>query len=108
MLTSRVLLVPHLATLVVDEHRGHRTSMLEALRQEADRLDAERPGAVVALSARWESSGPFQVDTGRHHRTLTDYSGFGVELRYDCAGHPGLARMLVEAGTRGGVHVGPA
>jgi aromatic ring-opening dioxygenase catalytic subunit (LigB family) len=108
MLTSRALLVPHLATMVVDEHRGHRTPMLEALRQEADRLDVEKVGAVVAVSARWDSPGPFQVGTGRHHRTLTDYSGFGVELRYDCVGHPRLARALVDAGTRGGVHVGPA
>jgi aromatic ring-opening dioxygenase catalytic subunit (LigB family) len=108
MLTSRVLLVPHLPTLVVDEHRGHRTSMLEALRQEAGRLDGERPDAIVALSARWESPGPFRVGTGRHHRTLTDYSGFGVEVRYDCQGHPGLGRALVDAGVREGVHVGPA
>ena len=31
MRCSPVLLVPHLPTLLVDEHRGHRTEMLVAL-----------------------------------------------------------------------------
>jgi 3,4-dihydroxyphenylacetate 2,3-dioxygenase len=108
VLTSRVLLVPHLPTLVVDQHRHHQTPMLVALRQEAERLAEERPATVVVVSARWISPGPFQVDTGRRHRTLTDYVGFGVEMRYDCDGHPTLARALVDAGARAGVRVGPA
>ena len=82
--------------------------MLEALSQEAARLAAEHADVVVVLSARWSSAGPFQVDTGRRHRTLTDYPGFGVELRYDCTGHPTLARALVDAGVKAGVRVGAA
>ena len=105
MLTSRALLVPTLPTLLVDEHRRHRTEMLTALADQAIRLQAESPEIVVALSARWGSEGPFLVDAGRRHRTLTDYAGFGVEVRYDCNGHPALARALVEAGTRAGVRV---
>lgn len=108
MLTSRAWLVPHLPTLVLDEHRRHRTPMLEALAREASRVSEERPDVVAALSARWVSPGPFQVDIGRRHRTLTDYPGFGVELRYDCQGHPAIARALVDAGARAGVRVGPA
>lgn len=108
MLTSRVLLVPTLPTLLVDEHRHHRTEMLAALEQQSARLKAESPEIVVALSARWMSEGPFLVDAGRRHRTLTDYPGFGVEVRYDCSGHPELARALVEAGTRAGVRVAAA
>ena len=108
MLSSRALLVPHLPTLLMDEHRGHKTPMLEALRREAERWVEERPGVVVVLSARWSSRGPFQVDIGRRHRTLTDYMGFGVEVRYDCPGHPALARALVEAGGRADVRVGPS
>src|SRR5262245_42555497 len=100
MLTSRPLLAPHLPTLLVDQHRGHRTEMLEALAEAGARLQAESPAAVVALSARWESPGPFLVGSDARHRTLTDYAGFGVEGRYDCDGHPGLARALVEAGQR--------
>ena len=83
MLTSRALLVPHLPTLVVDQHRGHRTEMIGALETAAARLEAERPAAVVALSARWESNGPFLAADDRRHATLTDYGGLGVELRYD-------------------------
>lgn len=107
MLTSRAWLVPHLPTLVLDEHRRHRTPMLEALAREGGRLSEERPDVIAALSARWISPGPFQVDVGRRHRTLTDYPAFGVELRYDCMGHPAIARSLVDAGTAAGVRVGP-
>ena len=105
MLISRAVLVPTLPTLLVDEHRGHRTGMLVALEEQAARLQADSPEIVVALSARWMSEGPFLVDAGRRHRTLTDYPGFGVEVRYDCAGHPELARALVEAGARARVRV---
>lgn len=108
MLISRAWLVPHLPTLVVDEHRRHRTPMLEALSREAARLAEEQAAVVVALSARWCSPGPFLVDASRRHRTLTDYPGFGVELRYDCDGHPAIARALVDAGAQAGVRVGAA
>src|SRR5262245_64725778 len=108
MLLPRALLVPHWPPLLEDELRRHRTPMLEALSKEARRFAAERPEIAVVLSARWESSGPFHVGSGRFHRTLTDDPVFGVEFRYDCAGHPELARALVEAGARAGVRVGPS
>ena len=108
MLTSRALLVPHLPTLLVDQHRGHQTEMLSALATSAARLQAESPAAIVALSARWDSTGPFLVGEDRRHRTLTDYSGFGVEVRYDCDGHPALARALVRAGQKARVRVATA
>ncbi|MBI1796247.1 MAG: hypothetical protein HY076_00880 [Candidatus Eisenbacteria bacterium] len=108
MLTSSVLLVPTISTLLVDEHRRHRTEMLAALEAESEALRAESPAIVVALSARWMSEGPFLVGGGKRHRTLTDYTGFGVEVRYDCPGHPALARALVQAGMRAGVRVAEA
>jgi 3,4-dihydroxyphenylacetate 2,3-dioxygenase len=108
MLTPHALLVPTLPTLLLDEHRRHGTAMLAALAEQSARLRAESPQIVVALSAHWISEGPFLVDAGRRHRTLTDFPEFGVEVRYDCQGHPGLARALVEAGTRAGARVGAA
>ena len=105
MLTSRALLVPHLPTLVVDQHRGHETEMIAALAAAAARLQAETPAAVVVLSARWDSTGPFLVGVDPRHRTITDYSGLGVEVRYDCDGHPALARALAQAGHKAGVRV---
>jgi len=108
MLLPRALLVPHWPPLLEDELRRHRTPMLEALGREARRFAAERPEIAVVLSARWESNGPFHVGSGRFHRTLTDDPVFGVEFRYDCAGHPELARALVEAGAAAGVRVGPS
>jgi len=108
MLLPRALLVPHLPTLVLDEHRRHHTPMLAALAAEATLLAAEPPDVVVVVSARWQSDGPFHADVGKRHRTLTDYTGFGVEVRYDCPGHAAIARALVDAGMRAGVRVGPA
>src|SRR6185503_5835718 len=108
MLTSRVLLVPTISTLLVDEHRRHRTEMLEALEAESTALRAESPAAIVALSARWASDGPFLVGAAKRHRTVTDYTGFGVEVRYDCTGNPALARALVDAGSRAKVRVAEA
>jgi aromatic ring-opening dioxygenase catalytic subunit (LigB family) len=105
MLTSRALLAPTISTLLVDEHRRHRTGMLAALEAEAEALAAETPAAIVAVSARWTGEGPFLVGAAKRHRTLTDYSGFGVEVRYDCPGHPALARALVAAGRRAGLRV---
>ena len=108
MLIPRALLAPNLPTLLVDEHRGHETPMLQAFGDESARLAADPPQVVVALSARWDSDGPFLIDAGRRHRTLTDYTGFGVEVRYDCDGAPVLARALVDAATKAGLRAGAA
>lgn len=105
MILPRILLVPNRVTLVLDEHRGHQTAMLEAIGAEAIRLGEAAPDLIVALSSRWRGHGPFLVDEGRRHQTITDYSGYGVEVRYDCAGHPALARVLAEAGRHAGLRV---
>jgi aromatic ring-opening dioxygenase catalytic subunit (LigB family) len=108
MLVSPAILAPHLPTFVLDEHRHHRTPMLEAFEGARARLRSERVEAVVALSARWTTEGPFLVGAGPRHKTITDYSGFGVEVRYDCNGQPVLARALVESGRKARLRVGPA
>ena len=54
MITPRVLLVPHLPTLVVDQHRRHRTEMLVALEDAAARFAADGPeDARAAALRRW-------------------------------------------------------
>lgn len=108
MLTPTAWLAPHIPTLLVDSFRGHRTGMLDALAEASSELITADPVAIVVVSARWQTEGPFLVDPGRRHRTLTDHTGFGVEIRYDCTGAPGLARALVAAGTRAGVRVATA
>jgi aromatic ring-opening dioxygenase catalytic subunit (LigB family) len=105
LLVPRTFLLPHLPTLVVDQHRGHHTQMLGAFEQVSARLHADAPQAMAIVSARWETAGPFRVGADRRHATLTDDPGFGVEVRYDCAGHPALARALVEAGLSAHVRV---
>ena len=106
MLISRTWVAPHLPTLVLDEHRGHRTPMLEALNAVSHQLIGAQPDVIVAMSARWNAPGPFRVDASRRHRALNDYPGLGVELRYDCPGHPALAKALQAAGERSGLPVG--
>jgi aromatic ring-opening dioxygenase catalytic subunit (LigB family) len=103
MLTSRALLLPSVPTMLIDEQRGDFTEMIEAVTAAGERLAAEKPEALVALSARWVSTGPFHADDGRVHRSVIDLPGFGVEPRYDCHGHPALARALVDGATRAGV-----
>jgi len=108
MLTARVLLAPHVSTLLVDQHRGHRTAMLAAYAEAGRAFAAEQPQAIVALTARWEAPGPFLADAGPRHDTLTDYYGFGVEVRYDCRGAPALARAIVETARAAGVRAATA
>lgn len=103
MLTSRALLLPSVPTMLIDEQRGDFTEMIEAVTAAGERLASEKPDALVALSARWVSAGPFHADDARQHRSVIDLPGFGVEPRYDCPGQPELARALVKDATRAGV-----
>ncbi len=105
MITPLAWLVPHLPTLAVDAHRGHETPMLTALVDASASMRAARPSTVVVVSARWRTSGPFLVDIGARHRTITDYADLGVEVRYDCAGDPALARAIVERASAAGARV---
>ncbi|MFM7232010.1 MAG: hypothetical protein ACKOC6_01920 [bacterium] len=103
MLTSNALLLPSVPTMLIDEQRGDFTEMIEALTEAGRRLAAEAPEVVVAVSSRWTSNGPFLADDSPQHRSVIDLPGFGVEPRYDCPGHPVMARALVEAANRVGV-----
>lgn len=103
MLTSRVLLVPSVPTLLVDEQRGDYTEMIEALTGQAEQLAREAPQAIVVVSARWVSPAAFLADDARRHRSLVDMPGYGAEPRYDCQGRPALARAIVEAANAAGL-----
>jgi 3,4-dihydroxyphenylacetate 2,3-dioxygenase len=103
MLTSRALLLPSVPTMLIDEQRGDFTEMIEAVTAAGERLAAEKPDVLVALSARWVSAGPFHADDARAHKSVIDLPGFGVEPRYDCPGFPELARALVNDAARAGV-----
>ena len=105
MLIPFVLLVPHIPTLLLDAHRRHRTEMLAALEVASGKLKDAAPDVIAALSARWISKGAFLVDDGSQHATLIDYTGFGVEARYDCAGAPVLAKALITTGQKAGARV---
>lgn len=102
MLTSRAYLLPSVPTMLIDEQRGDITEMIEALEASGRRAAAESPAAIVIASARWSSPDAFRADDARRHRSVVDLPDFGVEPRHDVAGHPALARAIVEhAGKRG-------
>jgi aromatic ring-opening dioxygenase catalytic subunit (LigB family) len=103
MLTASALLVPSVPTMLIDEQRGDVTEMIEALEAAGRRMLADEPEAIVALSARWVAPGPFHADDAKHHRSVIDVPGFGVEPRHDVAGDPALARAIVERATASGV-----
>lgn len=103
MLTTRALLLPSVPTMLIDEQRGDFTEMIEAVTAAGERLASEAPDAIVALSSRWTSNGPFHADDARTHKSVIDLPGFGVEPRYDCAGHPALARALVDGALKAGL-----
>ncbi|MFN8589126.1 MAG: hypothetical protein U0704_15145 [Candidatus Eisenbacteria bacterium] len=108
MLTSRAYFLPAVPTMLIDEQRGDMTEMIEALTASGERLAAEKPDAIVVLSPRWVSPGPFGVDDARQHRSVVDLPGFGVEPRYDCPGHPALARAIVKSANDSGVRAAVA
>jgi aromatic ring-opening dioxygenase catalytic subunit (LigB family) len=108
MLTSRALLLPSVPTMLIDEQRGDFTEMIEALTAAGERLASEAPDAIVALSSRWFSAGPFHADDSRAHKSVIDLPGFGVEPRFPCPGHPALARAIVERASRDGLRAATA
>ncbi|WP_216848998.1 4,5-DOPA dioxygenase extradiol [Pedobacter sp. L105] len=58
----------------------------------------EKPNAVLVISAHWETVGTY-VSVSQNPRTIHDFGGFPDELyefNYPSAGHPGLARSLIE------------
>lgn len=108
MLTSSAYFLPAVPTMLIDEQRGDVTEMIEALAASGERLAAEQPDVIVALSPRWVSPGPFGVDDSREHRSVVDLPGFGVEPRYDCPGHQSLARAIVKSANDEGVRAAVA
>ncbi len=107
MLTTRALLLPSVPTMLIDEQRGDFTEMIEAVTAAGERLGSEAPEVIVALSSRWTSNGPFHADDARTHKSVIDLPGFGVEPRYDCIGHPALARAIVAAAKKAGLRAAP-
>ena len=108
MLTSRALLLPSMPTMLIDEQRGDFTEMIEAVTTAGHGLAAEAPDVIVALSARWVSGGPFHADDARRHKSVIDLPDFGVQPRYDCDGHPAVAREIVKDATRRGLRAAAA
>ncbi len=108
MLTTSTFLLPSVPTMLIDEQRGDVTEMIEALEDAGARVAAESPSAIVVLSPRWVSPGPFHADDGTRHRSVVDLPTFGVEPRYDCPGEPALARAIVEHAVKQGLRAATA
>lgn len=71
---------------------GHWTGMGAFLRSLPGRL-AERPAAILVVSAHWETDG-FRIASGSGRPLIYDYYGFPpetYEIRYDAPGAPEVA-----------------
>jgi aromatic ring-opening dioxygenase catalytic subunit (LigB family) len=90
---------------MIDDQRGHHFGMVDALRDASQRLFDEIPEALVVLSARWGTPGPFMIDAGPQHDLPVAYGGYNIGGRYRGPGQPALARALVKAGAQAGVRV---
>ena len=95
-MTSEVLYIPHGGgpiPLMPASSQGKLTLFLQSLTQ---RL--QKPDAIVVLSAHWEAE-PVSVTAASSPELYFDYYGFPpetYEYQYPCAGHPELARTLVD------------
>ena len=64
-----------------------------------------RPAAIVAISAHWDTGGEIHIGSASRHRLIYDFGGFPdalYEVKYDAPGDPALAgrigAMLRDAG----------
>jgi aromatic ring-opening dioxygenase catalytic subunit (LigB family) len=90
---------------MIDDQRGHHAGMVNAMREASQRLFDEMPSALVVVSARWGTPGPFMVDVADQHDLPVAFGGYNIGGRYRGPGQPALAKALVKAGTNAGVRV---
>ncbi len=104
-LNPHIYLVPHFPGLLRAAASGREPSIIGALSDLGGRLRASGAEVVVILSAGWDEEGPFQVDNGGRHKTLLDFHGVHIDLRYTCDGWADLANALHENGLANGLPV---
>lgn len=68
----------------------------------------EKPHAIVALSAHWESDAGIRITTSERPETIHDFTGFPdalSQMTYPCAGDPMLARAVISMLALDGIDV---
>jgi 4,5-DOPA dioxygenase extradiol len=85
--------------VVFVSHGSPMVAIETGIYQEAlERFGREhRPGAMVVISAHWESGDTVRIASAAEHRLVYDFGGFPrelYELTYPAAGDPGLARRI--------------
>jgi 3,4-dihydroxyphenylacetate 2,3-dioxygenase len=99
------LVVPNSATLLEDEAQGRPSHPIDALRSLQKQVARENVDAVISISPFWLPEHSFCVDASKHLKSVADYLGYAVDLKYDCPGDPDLAQALIDQGRKAGLPV---
>lgn len=103
------LCVPHTPRIAVRERAApvfHE--MIHALDRARDVLHAQRPDAIVLLSAHWATTFCLYVDAAAHHAgilTAHECPDLIASMPYDFPGDPELGAAIVAAGTAAAIPV---
>lgn len=109
-MTTPVLFLSHGGgplPLLGDPGHADMLTTYQRIRQKLQNL-ATRPGALLFISAHWETS-QTTATTAATPALYYDYYGFPADayaLTYPVAGAPELARLIVERLQRSGIHAG--
>lgn len=93
----QALIAPHSPTLLQQERRGDRSSVIRALRAIGLELKGDGLDLVIAISTHWRRD-EYCIDPAPSHRTVYDYSGFPYTIDYDVMGHPEMAEEIIRTG----------
>ncbi len=93
------LLAPHTPDLLSSYRAGIDRPLLEGYRSLHAWLFKDRTPlrAVIAFTPGWQTRNIMLVDNRKNLESSVDFSGFGVELRFDPPGDPELSAGIIDA-----------
>lgn len=102
------LLAPHTPDLLGSYHSGTRRALLDSYRAFHSWLTKDRIPlrAIIAFSPGWQTRNILLVDDRPELESSVDYSGFGVELRFDPPGDPLIAGRIRDGLRQAGIPCG--
>ncbi|MHB1285843.1 MAG: DODA-type extradiol aromatic ring-opening family dioxygenase [Leptospirales bacterium] len=102
------LLAPHTPDLLGSHNSGTTRPLLNAYREIHSWLTKDHIPirAIIAFSPGWQTRNILLIDERPELESSVDYSGFGVELRFDPPGDPAMASQLKDRLRLAGIPAG--
>ncbi|MBL8024458.1 MAG: hypothetical protein JNK54_09300 [Elusimicrobia bacterium] len=91
--------------VVFEGELDNPSAVLKSLREVGKTVRQNKVDTVIVLSPFWIARSGFYVEPSAFHSAQNDFSGYPVDLRYNCPGDPALAQQLIEAGKKDGLPV---